>query len=100
MDKRYYIAHYEGSTAYEPAEGGYYVSELLLDNVSEKSYSLKHARREFLKAIKEYSECFGKPDYINHYKAHWTTGKHIGDEFEVRMTTDPMYHEDRYTGYC
>lgn len=99
-EKKYYIAHYDGSATYEPAEGGYYVPELLLSHVSDKSYKRKHARREFLRTVAELTEEFGEPDYIGKNHVHWTTGKYIGDEYAVRMTSLPVRYEDKYTGYC
>ena len=94
------IAEYRGGAVYEPAEGGYYVPVLDCDAVSVKKYSEKHARRAFKKAVAEWSEIYGEPDYCGRYYAEWTTGKYVGDSFEVRMTTNPSIHEVEYHGYC
>ena len=98
--KKYYIAHYDGSAKYEPAEGGYYVPELYLSHVSGKSYKKKHARREFKRTVAELIEYYGEPDYIGKNHVHWTTEKYIGNEYAVRMTSTPKRYEDIYSGYC
>lgn len=99
-EKRFYIVEYQGGAEYEPAEGGYYVPVTEVSGISVKSYKLKHALRELKKGIKEYSEYFGEPNCVTKYYAHWSTGKYIGDDFELRITTEPAMHEKVYTGYC
>lgn len=97
--KYYRIAEYHGSATYEPAEGGYYVPETYLCSVSQK-FKEKHGRRAFREAVRETSELFGNPDCLNRNYAHWTTGKYVGDEYELRLTAnDPENYERIYHGY-
>ena len=72
----------------------------IMGGISVKRYKEKHARRELKKAIKEISEYYGEPSYIGRYNVIWSTGKYIGDTFEIRMTGCPEKHEQRYYGYC
>ena len=98
--KLYHIVEYMGDAVYEPAEGGYYVPVIEVSGISVKRYKEKHARRELKKAIKEISEYYGEPSYIGRYNVIWSTGKYIGDTFEIRMTGCPEKHEQKYYGYC
>lgn len=98
--KYFYIVEYQGDAEYEPAEGGYYVPVTEVSTVSTKRYKEKHARRELKKAIKEASEYYGEPTYVGKYVAIWSTGKYVGDTFEIRMTGCPALHEQHYYGYC
>lgn len=96
---KYHIAYYNGDAAYEPAEGGYYVPELYVGYVSDKTYKKRHALREFRKAVTAFTEEYGEPWFVNAFRAHWHTGKYIGDDFEIRITAIPELHERIYAGY-
>ena len=99
MNKKLYIAEYEGGAEYEPAEGGYYVPVKTLCSTS-IAYGLKHIKREFKKYVKELKDYYGEPDFESKNRVHWTTGKYIGEEYEVRITSVPEKYEELYYGYC
>ena len=100
MKREYYIAIYEGGAVYEPAEGGYYVPVLELDNVSREQYSEKHARRILRDYIAELTKIHGEPISRSRYRATFSTGDYIGEEMEIRITAAPEEHERHYYGYC
>ena len=94
------IVKYDGGRVWEPAEGGYYVPITYVSGESKEKYKWKHAQREFRKAIRNYTEYYGEPEFVTTYRAYWRTGKYIGDEVELRLETVVGRHEEKYYGYC
>ena len=95
-----FVSIYESDSVYEPAEGGYYVPELLLYRTS-VPMKWKHARRYFRKLVEKYAQSYGAPVYMsasNHVLFH--TGSGYNDTVEIRIERRAGEHEERYGGYC
>lgn len=99
MRVMYYLVQYEGSSVYEPAEGGYYIPILEESAVSTCKYGYKHALRAFKQAVEDMTEIYGKPDVLTKKYAHWTTCD--GDvELHIENERRVGCHEVKYYGYC
>lgn len=93
----YYVSFYQEFPVYEPAEGGYYVPE----NVLQFHYrygSLKRARKEFKRILEESKECYQPFDIINKNSAY-STSDYIGRGSSLHIETKLGVHQYFYEGY-
>lgn len=106
MEKKYYyLVTYVGEAIYEPAEGGYYVKRMVMDDRSYERYAADEIVQAFHEAVEDFTNShYGKPDIVKVREgyAHWMTGRHVGDDFELYIESEEAVgcHETEYHGYC
>lgn len=98
----YYLVQYEGSSVYEPAEGGYYVPILEMSRVSTSRYGYKHALKAFKLAVEDMTYSYGNPDVLTKKHARWNTKTFCGYDVELYIEDENKLgcHEVLYYGYC
>ena len=99
MDNTAVVSYYEGNAKYEPAEGGYYVEESLLQEstgVIEESNALDQFNYMLAQLIDYYGV---KPTYVTKTHAHFEYGNKVGETADLWIENYTGEHTKQYEGY-